>query len=281
MTRDRRRTLILVLAALAGAGCCAGAAALTWWSAEFTDSLVGAVTTTATGSQVLPELVPVALFALAGLGAAFATRGWPRRVVGRARGGRRCPGDGSFGGRDVRRTRPAAHRTDPPGDAGGGSAAASARADPGRGRRRIDRGGRVPDHRRGGPRAGDGRAVRRPIATGCQGPWRRRRPRRPLAGAGRRRRSHGDRSGATGGIPANRAPRPRGRSMTPIPGGYHEPAGAPKTSESFQRTPRRACRRRRSGECAGGDPRRRPRGSRGARGRGAARRDQVAGAARV
>ena len=82
MTRDRRRTMLLVVAALAGAGCCAAAAALTWWSAEFADSLVGSVTTTATGSQVLPELVPVALFALAGLGAAFATRGWPRRVVG-------------------------------------------------------------------------------------------------------------------------------------------------------------------------------------------------------
>jgi uncharacterized membrane protein (TIGR02234 family) len=82
VTRDRRRTVLLVLTALAGAGCCAAAAALTWWSAQFTDPLVGAVTTTATGSQVLPELVPVALFTLAGLGATFATRGWARRVVG-------------------------------------------------------------------------------------------------------------------------------------------------------------------------------------------------------
>lgn len=84
MTRDRRRAALtmMVLTALAGAGCCAAAAALIWWSAQFADSLAGAVSTTATGSEVLPELVPVALFTLAGLGATFATRGWARRIVG-------------------------------------------------------------------------------------------------------------------------------------------------------------------------------------------------------
>jgi uncharacterized membrane protein (TIGR02234 family) len=74
--------MILIVVALLGAGCCAGAAAMTWWTANFADSLAGRVTTSAKGSQVLPELVPVALLTLAGVGATFATRGWPRRVIG-------------------------------------------------------------------------------------------------------------------------------------------------------------------------------------------------------
>jgi uncharacterized membrane protein (TIGR02234 family) len=74
--------LALVAAALAGAGCCAGAAALTWWTARYADSLVGELTTSAKGSELLPELVPVALLALAGVGATMATRGWPRRLIG-------------------------------------------------------------------------------------------------------------------------------------------------------------------------------------------------------
>jgi uncharacterized membrane protein (TIGR02234 family) len=73
---------VLLITDLAGAACCAGAAALTWWSATFVDPLAGTITTTATGSELLPELIPVALLALAGLGATFATRGWARRVVG-------------------------------------------------------------------------------------------------------------------------------------------------------------------------------------------------------
>lgn len=77
-----RRLAVLVLAALAGAGCCAGAAAITWWSRDYSDSLAGTVHTVARGSDLLGELVPVALVALAGLGAAFATRGPLRRVVG-------------------------------------------------------------------------------------------------------------------------------------------------------------------------------------------------------
>jgi uncharacterized membrane protein (TIGR02234 family) len=71
-----------VVAALAGAACCAGAAALTWWTARYADALVGEVTTSAKGSDLLPELVPVALLALAGVGATVATRGWPRRLIG-------------------------------------------------------------------------------------------------------------------------------------------------------------------------------------------------------
>lgn len=78
----RRRLAALVLAALAGAGCCAGAAGISWWTQDWSDSLSGAVHTAAKGSELLPELVPVALIALAGLGATFATRGPARRAVG-------------------------------------------------------------------------------------------------------------------------------------------------------------------------------------------------------
>ena len=79
---DRRRPLVLLTAGLVGAACCAAAAGLVWWSAEFADSLVGVVQIRAKGSTLLPELVPVALLALAGLGATFATRGWARRMIG-------------------------------------------------------------------------------------------------------------------------------------------------------------------------------------------------------
>ena len=37
---------------------------------------------TAAGADCLPELVPVALVALAGFGATLATQGWLRRLVG-------------------------------------------------------------------------------------------------------------------------------------------------------------------------------------------------------
>jgi uncharacterized membrane protein (TIGR02234 family) len=68
--------------AVAGAALAAAASGLTWWTAQFLDPLTGPVTVTAAGGTVVPELVPVALVALAGLGAALATHGVPRRLVG-------------------------------------------------------------------------------------------------------------------------------------------------------------------------------------------------------
>ena len=73
---------MIALCAVLGAALAAVAAGLTWWAADFVDPLTGPVTITASGSSVVPELVPVALVALAGLGAALATHGVPRRIVG-------------------------------------------------------------------------------------------------------------------------------------------------------------------------------------------------------
>lgn len=78
----RRPVALLAALVLLGAAACAGAAALTWWTAGYDDPLTGPLTLTATGSDCLPELVPVALVALAGFGAALATQGWLRRLVG-------------------------------------------------------------------------------------------------------------------------------------------------------------------------------------------------------
>ena len=79
---SHRRLAILIVCALAGAGCCAGAAAIVWWHRDYRDSLTGALQVTLKGSQLLGELVPIALVALAGLGAMFAARGVLRRIVG-------------------------------------------------------------------------------------------------------------------------------------------------------------------------------------------------------
>jgi len=79
---SHRRLAILVVCALAGAGCCAGAAGIVWWHRDYRDSLTGALRVTLKGSQLLGELVPIALVALAGLGAMFAARGVLRRAVG-------------------------------------------------------------------------------------------------------------------------------------------------------------------------------------------------------
>ncbi len=78
----RRPVAVLAALVLGGAAACAGAAAMTWWTADYDDPLTGPLTLTATGSDCLPELVPVALVALAGFGAALATQGWLRRLVG-------------------------------------------------------------------------------------------------------------------------------------------------------------------------------------------------------
>ncbi len=72
--------LAVVGSAVLGAALAAAAASLTWT----TDDRAGALTGPAqqSGADVVPELVPVALVALAGVGATFATRGWARRMVG-------------------------------------------------------------------------------------------------------------------------------------------------------------------------------------------------------
>jgi uncharacterized membrane protein (TIGR02234 family) len=77
-----RRLAILAALVAAGAAACAGAAAMTWWTADYVDPLTGPLTLTASGADCLPELVPLALVALAGFGATLATHGWVRRLVG-------------------------------------------------------------------------------------------------------------------------------------------------------------------------------------------------------
>lgn len=79
--RGRQLGLVAVLA-VAGAALAAAAAALTWWTAQYVDPLTGALTVTASGATCVPELIPLALVSLAGFGAALATRGVLRRIVG-------------------------------------------------------------------------------------------------------------------------------------------------------------------------------------------------------
>ena len=79
--RGRQLGLVAVLA-VAGAAIAAIAAAVTWWSADYQDSLTGPLTISVTGGSAVPELVPLALVALAGFGAALATHGTVRRLVG-------------------------------------------------------------------------------------------------------------------------------------------------------------------------------------------------------
>lgn len=78
----RRRPAVLALLVILGAAALAGSSALTWWTQTHIDSLSGALTSSAKGSQTDALLVPVALIGLAGFGAALATSGWLRRAVG-------------------------------------------------------------------------------------------------------------------------------------------------------------------------------------------------------
>jgi len=68
--------------AVAGAALAAVGAALTWWSADYLDPLTGPLVIRLSGADSVPELIPLALVGLAGLGAALATHGIPRRLVG-------------------------------------------------------------------------------------------------------------------------------------------------------------------------------------------------------
>jgi len=67
---------------LVGAALIAFAATRAWWTASYQDTPVGPYRTSATGSDTVPELIPVALVAIAGWGAALATRGVWRRIIG-------------------------------------------------------------------------------------------------------------------------------------------------------------------------------------------------------
>ena len=81
-SRRGRQLGVVAILAVAGAALAAVAAAVTWWSADYLDSLSGAVTIGATGGATVPELIPLALVGLAGFGAALATHGVFRRVIG-------------------------------------------------------------------------------------------------------------------------------------------------------------------------------------------------------
>ena len=78
----RRRSGVLALLVVLGAVALAVGARWVWWSQTHVDSLSGPITITARGSQADPLLIPVALLALAGFGAALATTGVLRRLVG-------------------------------------------------------------------------------------------------------------------------------------------------------------------------------------------------------
>ncbi len=69
--------LLILGAALAG-----GASLLTWATATWTNDVQGEFDTTATGGDAAQALIPLAVAALAALGAVLASRGWLRRAVG-------------------------------------------------------------------------------------------------------------------------------------------------------------------------------------------------------
>ncbi|MEO5832139.1 MAG: Trp biosynthesis-associated membrane protein [Nakamurella sp.] len=71
----------VALLIVVGAGLIAGAASMNWADATGVDDLRGTLDLTATGGRTAPALVPVALAALAALGALFAARGTSRRLV--------------------------------------------------------------------------------------------------------------------------------------------------------------------------------------------------------
>ena len=81
-SRRGRQLGVVAILAVAGAAIAAVSAAVTWWSADYLDPLTGAVTIEATGAATVPELIPLALVGLAGFGAALATHGVVRRIVG-------------------------------------------------------------------------------------------------------------------------------------------------------------------------------------------------------
>lgn len=59
-----------------------GAGGVTWFTQPYRTPFTGDTAPAATGSVVRPELVPLALAALAAVAAVLATRGWFRRIIG-------------------------------------------------------------------------------------------------------------------------------------------------------------------------------------------------------
>ncbi|MCA1187112.1 MULTISPECIES: Trp biosynthesis-associated membrane protein [unclassified Saccharopolyspora] len=72
----------VVLLLVAAAGLLWGASALTWASRQYRTPFSGEVDAVASGAVARPELVPLALAALAAVAAVLATGGLLRRVVG-------------------------------------------------------------------------------------------------------------------------------------------------------------------------------------------------------
>lgn len=79
--RPRRLSTVAALVVI-GAALTAAAAALTWSDGTGVDDLRGVLDLGATGGRVAPALVPLAVAALAALGATLAAKGPVRRVVG-------------------------------------------------------------------------------------------------------------------------------------------------------------------------------------------------------
>ena len=80
--RAWRRPAVLALLVLLGAIATVSAAATTWWTQRHLDALSGSISTKASGAHTDGLLIPVALIGLAGFGAALATGGLLRRLVG-------------------------------------------------------------------------------------------------------------------------------------------------------------------------------------------------------
>lgn len=81
LPRKPVRLSTVALLIVVGAGLTAGAAAMTWADAAGVDDLRGTLDLATTGGRTAPALVPVALAALAALGALFAAKGRSRRLV--------------------------------------------------------------------------------------------------------------------------------------------------------------------------------------------------------
>lgn len=80
--RSPRLLWYVVLLMLAAAALLWGASALRWSTATYRTPFSGDVQAGATGAVVRPELVPLALAALAAVAAVLAAGGWLRRVIG-------------------------------------------------------------------------------------------------------------------------------------------------------------------------------------------------------
>ncbi|MDI2028293.1 Trp biosynthesis-associated membrane protein [Saccharopolyspora sp. TS4A08] len=81
-TRSKGLLWSVLLLVLAGAGALWGASGLTWMSQPFRTPIGTETVSAATGAEARPELVPMALAALAAVAAVLATGGLLRRLVG-------------------------------------------------------------------------------------------------------------------------------------------------------------------------------------------------------